>query len=33
VTAGAFLLAMVADFTALPGSLWILRRERPRAGD
>ncbi len=31
VTAGAFLLAMVADFTALPASLWILRRERPGA--
>jgi len=32
VTAGAFLLAMVADFTALPASLWIVRRERPGAG-
>ncbi|HEU4383562.1 MAG TPA: MMPL family transporter [Anaeromyxobacteraceae bacterium] len=31
VTAAAFLLAMVADFTALPASLWILRRERPGA--
>lgn len=30
ITAAAFLLAMVADFTALPASLWILRRERPR---
>ncbi len=29
VTAGAFLLAMVADFTALPAALWIVRRERP----
>jgi len=29
VTACAFLLAMVADFTALPASLWLLRRERP----
>ncbi|MCI0571408.1 MAG: MMPL family transporter [Myxococcaceae bacterium] len=29
VTASAFLLAMLADFTALPGSLWIVRRERP----
>ena len=29
VTAGAFLLAMLADFTALPASLWLLRRERP----
>jgi len=27
--AGAFLLAMLADFTALPGALWIVRRERP----
>ncbi len=32
VTAGAFLLAMVADFTALPGSLWILRRDKPGHG-
>jgi len=32
VTAGAFLLAMVADFTALPASLWIVRRERPPVG-
>jgi uncharacterized protein len=31
VTAAAFLLAMLADFTALPASLWILRRERPAA--
>jgi uncharacterized protein len=30
VTASAFLLAMVADFTALLGSLWLMRRERPR---
>jgi len=30
-TSGAFLLAMVADFTALPGALWIVRRERPRS--
>ncbi len=29
VTAGAFLLAMAADFTALPGALWIVRRVRP----
>jgi predicted RND superfamily exporter protein len=27
---GAFLLAMVADFTALPGALWLVNRERPR---
>lgn len=32
VTAGAFLLAMLADFTALPGSLWIIRRDRPGSG-
>ncbi len=31
VTGGAFLLAMLADFTALPGALWIVRRERPRS--
>ncbi len=30
VTSAAFLLAMVADFTALPGSLWLVRGERPR---
>ena len=29
ITACAFLLAMIADFTALPASLWIVRRERP----
>jgi hypothetical protein len=29
ITSAAFLLAMVADFTALPASLWIVRRERP----
>jgi predicted RND superfamily exporter protein len=29
MTAGAFLLALVADFTALPGALWIGSRERP----
>jgi uncharacterized protein len=31
ITAAAFLLAMVADFTALPASLWILSREKPSA--
>ncbi|WP_242343842.1 efflux RND transporter permease subunit [Anaeromyxobacter terrae] len=31
VTAAAFLLAMLADFSALPAALWIARRERPRA--
>jgi predicted RND superfamily exporter protein len=30
VTAAAFLLAMLADFSALPAALWIGRRERPR---
>jgi len=29
VTSAAFLLAMLADFTALLGSLWLMRRERP----
>ncbi|MGC4118277.1 MAG: MMPL family transporter [Myxococcales bacterium] len=29
VTALAFLLSMVADFTALPAALWILFREKP----
>jgi uncharacterized protein len=31
LAATAFLLSMVADFTALPAALWILSRERPRA--
>ena len=31
VASAAFLLALIADFTALPGALWILSRmERPR---
>jgi predicted RND superfamily exporter protein len=30
VTSAAFLLAMIADFSALPAALWIARRERPR---
>jgi uncharacterized protein len=25
----AFVLSMVADFTALPAALWILFREKP----
>lgn len=29
VTSAAFLLAMLADFTALLGSLWLVRREQP----
>lgn len=32
MTAGAFVLALVADFTALPASLWIASRERPAPG-
>ncbi|HEY1314302.1 MAG TPA: MMPL family transporter, partial [Steroidobacteraceae bacterium] len=32
VSASAFVLALLADFTALPGALWILARDdRPRA--
>ncbi len=30
ITAAAFLLSMVADFTALPASLWLLSRRAPR---
>jgi predicted RND superfamily exporter protein len=33
VTAGAFLLAMAADLTALPAALWMLRRERPSGSE
>jgi predicted RND superfamily exporter protein len=29
ITSAAFLLAMLADFSALPASLWLVRRERP----
>ncbi len=32
VSASAFVLALLADFTALPGALWILSRDRPRPG-
>jgi hypothetical protein len=32
VTSSAFLLAMVADFTALLASLWLVRGERPAGG-
>jgi uncharacterized protein len=32
MTAGAFALALVADFTALPASLWLASRERPAEG-
>ena len=31
VTSSAFVLALLADFTALPGALWILSRAPPRA--
>jgi predicted RND superfamily exporter protein len=31
VSASAFVLALLADFSALPAALWILSRERPRA--
>ena len=31
VSASAFALALLADFTALPAALWILSRERPAA--
>jgi predicted RND superfamily exporter protein len=32
VSASAFVLALLADFTALPGALWILNRyDRPSA--
>jgi len=31
MTAAAFLLALVADFTALPAALWIASRQRPSA--
>jgi predicted RND superfamily exporter protein len=29
VSASAFLLSMIADFTALPAALWLVRRDRP----
>ncbi len=29
ITSAAFLLSMVADFTALPASLWLISRSRP----
>jgi hypothetical protein len=29
VSASAFVLALLADFTALPAALWILSRSRP----
>jgi len=30
VAASAFVLALIADFTALPGALWILSRDTRR---
>ncbi|HEX4420546.1 MAG TPA: MMPL family transporter [Kofleriaceae bacterium] len=30
MTAAAFVLALIADFTVLPAALWITARERPR---
>ncbi|HET9623429.1 MAG TPA: MMPL family transporter [Kofleriaceae bacterium] len=33
MTAAAFALALIADFTILPAALWIARREHPRAVD
>ena len=30
VSSSAFVLALIADFTALPGALWILSREARR---
>jgi hypothetical protein len=32
VSASAFVLALIADFTALPGALWILSREASQRG-
>ncbi|HYS81295.1 MAG TPA: MMPL family transporter [Anaeromyxobacteraceae bacterium] len=31
MTSAAFLLALLADFTALPASLWLVSRQRPEA--
>jgi hypothetical protein len=33
VSASAFVLALIADFTALPGALWILSRETRRKAE
>jgi hypothetical protein len=30
MTAAAFALALIADFTVLPAALWIASRQRPR---
>jgi predicted RND superfamily exporter protein len=32
ITSAAFLLSMVADFTALPAALWLISGERPAGG-
>jgi hypothetical protein len=32
MSSSAFVLGMLADFTALPAALWIVFRERPDAG-
>jgi len=32
LSASAFALSMLADFTALPAALWIVFRERPDRG-
>jgi len=31
VSASAFILSMIADFTALPAALWLLSRDRPKS--
>ena len=31
VSASAFLLSMLADFTALPAALWLLSRDQPKS--
>ena len=33
VTSAAFVLALVADFTALPAGLWMIERRRQRVAD
>jgi predicted RND superfamily exporter protein len=33
MTAAAFALALIADFTILPAALWIARGEHPRAAE
>jgi uncharacterized protein len=31
MSSAAFLLALIADFTALPAALWITSRQRPQS--